>query len=403
MRDVEQWEGDFLAMKFDREQAVAKPYPDALIDMWTAGDKVMETERAADGVPKAKGKPAGKDAKPAAEGGAVAQGGESKQELSASLASGPVGLADFYEKSGAEGNNSTESGTQGLAIASRESSADTIGDMRSLERAYAQRLALVVRDRATGTWSLPAGECLEGEGMKQAAERVLRATFGDPSLLLYYPGNAPVGHWLRVYSPEEQQAKQCYGEKIFFYRADIGRGRFRLPREGEAGFRSPATFPYDDFRWLTRDEMEGVMTGGSRPLWKYLHQVVGLGAGEEYARAQAWKSKVAGQKGGSIQAGTAVRVHRVSKQKRLGYRLPAIATRKHAELAAAPWDKEGVKEAAWADLSRTWWQRRKEGRARGVALRQDLATPSQQTLLTARMAAARAALGTGKQQPALMA
>jgi hypothetical protein len=399
MRDVEQWEADFLTMKYDREQAVAKLYPDALIDLWTAGDKVMETERGGESTGKPKGKGAAKDAKAAAEVVADGDAVENKEEAVAALPTGPLGLVDFYEKSGAEANT-TDSGAKGLALASRESSADSINDVRSLERAYSQRLALVVRDRASGNWTLPGGERFEGEPMKQAAERALRTTFGDHSLLLYYPGNAPVGHWLKVYTPEEQAAKQCYGEKVFFYRAEIGRGRFRLPKEGESGFRSQDTFPYDDFRWLTRDEMEGVFTGGSRPLWKYLHQVVGLGAGEEFARATAWKAKLqAGRQ--SMQKASGVRAWRVKMQRRNGYRLPAIATRAHADLAAQPWDKSGAKEKAWAELSAAWWQRRRDGRARTALITKQLATPSQQILLTARMASQ--AQTAAKQQTVIMA
>lgn len=393
MRDLEEWETNFLTLKWEREQVLGKLYPEALIDQWTAGDKVMETDRADSGGKDKRPKGGAKDAAggagsaDGAEGQAAAAAVEEATAAKTRAKQANVALSDFYEKTDMQMSNSSD-GAKGLAIAPRESSADTIGDMRSLERAYSQRLALLVRDKGTGRWSLPSGVRMEGEPMRQAAERSLRALFGDAALLAWYVGGAPVGHLLRVYSPAEQAALSCYGEKVFIYRAEIVKGRFRLPKEGETGPRAPSVFPYDDFMWLSRDEMEGVMGSGGdggRATWKYLHQVVGLGAGEEATRAQAWKDRCA-KRGVTLAEASGRRAERVRKQLRLGFRLPAIASRGAAELSARVWDAQGGKAADVKDASTAYYARVRDCRARSEQLRQQLSTPSKQKLIAAQMA-----------------
>lgn len=244
-------------------------------------------------------------------------------------------MGDFYDRASAATSSGTEERHSGLTVAPRESSADEINDIRSLDRAYTQRLFLLLKDKTTGEWVLPRAEKLDGEYMVQAAERGVRNLFSDPSLQVWYPGRAPIGHWFRVYSPDEQQKKQCYGEKVFIYRAEIMGGRFRMPRTGPAASadpRDPDTFEYSDFSWLSRDESETVL---ERPFYKYLHQIVGAGAGEEFARRQKWLEKVH-KHGLTIDQASGRRNHRIEQDRKTAGRLPAVATRAQAELAAKP-------------------------------------------------------------------
>jgi hypothetical protein len=402
MRDLEPWESDFMELRAQRESAFAKPYPKELIDMWTAGDRVMENEEGAGG---GGGKDAGKDggeegAAAAAAGGgkggkgqkkggggggpaaaaaaAAAPAPEEAAAAAASRAPAPAAqLDDFYEKSDGAGGGAAASSA--VALAPRVSAADKIGDTRSLDRAYSSRLLLLVRAAEGGKWGLPAAAAHEGEPLVQAAERGLRAAFGAGAHLeVWYAGRAPVGHWLRAYPPEEAAARGCYGERVFVYRAELLEGRFRMPSLREGGGEGCA---YDDFHWLTRDETEAYL---ERALFKYVHQVAGAGAGEEFARNAAWRGALGGA---SVAGAVRGRALRVAAHKRL--RLPAVATAEQARVAALPWGPEKVaalqREAAGREA------RAAEQRLRGQAAHEMLKLRPRVEAVRAALAAARAA------------
>jgi len=384
LRDLDSWESNFLAFAADRRKKEAKQYPQALLDIWTANERVVgggggsgnekseassegssaasspavtDKDKAATGkgkgasaggAPPGKSNVAGNAEKTPLTAAASAASSSTKKASSSSSSSsvspgGKVSLGSFYDQGGsasASSQGSNADAMSGLQVTSRTTAADQIGDLRSLDRAYSQRLVLVVRDRASGEWILPAGERLEGEPMQQAAERSMKEYFSQGAQAnsapptLWYVGQTPIGHWLRVYSPEMQAKTKCYGEKVFFYRAELQSGRFRLPKE-------TSSFPYDDFYWLTRDETEKVLP---RPFYKYAHQMIGSGAGEEIARAEAWRQGLKDQKMGGAVVGVPIknavsrRFKRVSRAKANGLRLKVIATNADAELAASPRD-----------------------------------------------------------------
>jgi hypothetical protein len=370
LRDLETWESSFLTFADDKRKKEAKQYPQALLDIWTAnervvgggtretkdvssssttGDNVTPTATSADKVSTGKGKGVtlsssapGKPTNVVNEKNPNANAATKKATPDVTLQAGKVSLGSFYDQGGSSSSNSmgvNADAMSGLQVTSRTTAADQIGDLRSLDRAYSQRLVLVVRDRATGEWILPAGERLEGEPMQQAAERSMKEYFAQGAQAssappnLWYVGQTPVGHWLRVYSPDMQAKTKCYGEKIFFYRAEILSGRFRLPKEPMS-----STLPFDDFYWLTRDETEKVFP---RPFYKYAHQMIGGGAGEEIARSEAWRNGLKSEKMGNtlgvpIKNAVARRFKRVNRAKANGVRLKVIATSADAELAASP-------------------------------------------------------------------
>ena len=236
-------------------------------------------------------------------------------------------------------------------------------------------------------WGVPAGEARAGEPLVQAAERSLRGMFGEEAgahLQVWYPSPAPIGHALTAYPPALAAARQCYGERVFFYRAEILGGRFRLP---EAGQPPRPGCPYSDYHWLTRDEAEAYLP---RPAFKYLHQIVGSGAGEEAARSEQWQAKLAAR-GWSLARGTAARVKRVQAARVQHFtRLRAVATREQGLLAAAPWGEEG-KGLALAAAAHAYHERRREQRARGLASRQALAQRPRVEAIRAALVAARQA------------
>jgi hypothetical protein len=429
LRDVEAWEADFLAFSADRRAKEAKQYPQALLDLWTAN------ERAVGGGSGSGAAPAGADAAPAAAGeesaasagaaaagaasaagsdGKAAKGGKAKGAASApakgapattgpsasgaapaasssprassppsSAALAPAGLEGFYERGSAMSAGGGASEAVGLQATARVTAADQIGDRRSLDRAYSQRLVLVVRDRATGEWGLPGSDRLEGEPMQQAAERWMRACFsaGAPAAEqpnLWYVGQTPVGHWLRVYPREMQVERGCYGEKVFFYRAEILSGRFRLPK-------TPASSPYDDFMWLSRDETEGVFP---RPFYKYAYQMIGAGAGEEAERSAAWRKSLE-KEDAPVANAVARRARRVQRGSARGLRLRVIATTADAELAASALSSKERNARVKATVDR-FHERVRESRAISATLRKGLRTLPAVELLRARLASASA-------------
>jgi len=304
MRDVEEWEADFMEMAMARRQATAKRYPQQLIDMITASSTVVEG---------------------GGEGGSKggAGGGGEEEDGGSGGGGGGGGLASFYDRSAAAKSSTATESSGAMTAAPRESAADKIKDVRSLDRAYTHRLVMLLRNAATGGWELPGGEVLEGEKLRSAAERSLRGALSvEGELDVWFVGHAPIGHAHVVYDAATQAATGRYGARVFYYRAELLGGRPRL-----------ATPSHDDFAWLTRDETEGYLP---RPAYKYLHQVFGSGPGEEVARREAWQTRIAAA-GLTPAAATGRRHFRVRAARTAGTRLPAVVTAKEAASAAAKW------------------------------------------------------------------
>lgn len=194
---------------------------------------------------------------------------------------------------------------------------------------------------------------------------------------------------LRENPPDVAAATGTFGAKVFIYRAEIIAGRFRLPAAG--GGR------YSDFGWYTRDEAEAVL---ARPQWKYLHQVMAAGAGEEYAREAAWRKRVEAR-GLTVAQATGRRAYRVNKARlghaqwlatgaprTAGYRMPAIATRAQAAVAALPWKGDvgarAAKARALVEAGDAFHARVADQRKRSAVLRRELATPTAATVAALR-------------------
>lgn len=409
MRDVEDWEADFASLAWTRKQAKAKRYPQQLIDMITASSTVVEgggeagsaTGGGSDyssigqvvgGGESSTGKGKKKDAAAAAAASSgaasgatessktqapVASGSSSASDAAApdaasstsgtgndsgSSSSAPTGLSSFYDRGSSSRSTSTDESSGAMTAAPRESMADKIGDVRSLDRAYTQRLVLLVRSRGDGVWGFPCGVALGGEALRSAAERHLRAAVAvDPELDLWFVGHSPIGHSLEVFTPAEQTASGAYGAKVFYYRVELLGGRPKLEEDSR----------YDDFVWVTRDEAEKYL---SRPLYKYAHQIIGSGPGEEFTRHETWHSKVQA-KGITVAQAAGRKNFRVTSARLAGLRLPVIATQAQAAAASLKWDdssKAGVYKSEFA----AFHARRKVASAQSAAYQAALAIPT---------------------------
>jgi large subunit ribosomal protein L46 len=128
--------------------------------------------------------------------------------------------------------------------ASRITEADTKNDRHSLERHLPNSMYLIVkRNRADNAWQFPQGKVLDTEkSMREVAERVLDRAGGK--FRRWFISNAPIGYYCYEYPEEIQKARNQYGAKVFFYRAQLIAGSIKLE-----------TKLYKDYAWVTRDEV----------------------------------------------------------------------------------------------------------------------------------------------------
>ncbi|KAL3419162.1 50s ribosomal subunit l30 [Phlyctema vagabunda] len=128
----------------------------------------------------------------------------------------------------------------------RITEADRTRDLKRLDRKLGRTLYLVVR-RADGNWGFPSGPLIGKENLHQAAERILVQSAG-PNMNTWVVGHAPITHFIR--QPFFKTAKSDFeraGEKTFFLKGRIMAGQADLKNN---------VFGVQDFRWLTKQELE---------------------------------------------------------------------------------------------------------------------------------------------------
>lgn len=133
---------------------------------------------------------------------------------------------------------------EGYSPAPRETEADRIGDIRTLDRKLKTRVFLAVQEN--NKWAFPCAVAEENETLLDAAKRATAESVGT-DLVLYCPSNCPMAVDTVVYSEEEQNKKEnsgFIGQKVFY---------FRIQRhEGDV---EEHAMSVDDFAWLDKDEM----------------------------------------------------------------------------------------------------------------------------------------------------
>ncbi|KAG8890572.1 54S ribosomal protein L17 mitochondrial [Tulasnella sp. 332] len=112
----------------------------------------------------------------------------------------------------------------------RESEADKIGDVQSLDRSGERNLYLVVKTKQ-GIWKLPQAVAASGDALHVAARKQLIQQCGE-AMDTWIVGRQPVG----FYEDEE---------KIFFFKAHIFAGQVSRDTSSDM----------EDFAWLTKQEI----------------------------------------------------------------------------------------------------------------------------------------------------
>ncbi|KAF9136122.1 54S ribosomal protein L17 mitochondrial [Mortierella sp. 14UC] len=130
----------------------------------------------------------------------------------------------------------------------RITDADRKNDVRSLERALARTLYLIVKKpRDQHTWQFPQGGVRVCENLQEATGRELSEECGS-NMDLWFVGRVPIGHYQYNF-PKDFVAKSdtptVKGAKVFFMKAHIFAGQVQVDNKEIV-----------DFAWVTKQEMK---------------------------------------------------------------------------------------------------------------------------------------------------
>ncbi|KAG0046778.1 54S ribosomal protein L17 mitochondrial [Gryganskiella cystojenkinii] len=131
----------------------------------------------------------------------------------------------------------------------RVTEADRKNDVRSLERALARTLYLIVKKpREQHAWQFPQGGVRVVENLQEAAGRELQEECGS-NMDLWFVGRVPVGHYNynfpKEYVNSPENTASVKGAKVFFMKAHIFAGQVQVDNKEVV-----------DFAWVTKQEMK---------------------------------------------------------------------------------------------------------------------------------------------------
>ncbi|KAF9391189.1 54S ribosomal protein L17 mitochondrial [Podila verticillata] len=134
-----------------------------------------------------------------------------------------------------------------IAFNDRVTEADRKNDVRSLERALARTLYLIVKKpREQHAWQFPQGGVHVCENLQEAAGRELQEECGS-NMDLWFVGRVPIGHYNykvpNVAMTDSTSAPT--GAKVFFMKAHIFSGQVKVDNKEIV-----------DFAWVTKQEMK---------------------------------------------------------------------------------------------------------------------------------------------------
>lgn len=129
---------------------------------------------------------------------------------------------------------------QKIQLNSRTTEADRLNDVKSTNRKLEETLILLMEHKlgSDKLMLLPQGKRLDGETMRQTAERVLQDRCDGIDVTFY--GNAPCGFYKWKYPVD--QRKESVGVKLFIYRSAYKKG-------GISDTKSK-------FEWLNKEELQ---------------------------------------------------------------------------------------------------------------------------------------------------
>lgn len=129
-------------------------------------------------------------------------------------------------------------------FSSRLTEADEKKDTKSLKRKLEENLVLVTKQKFGNDdlWILPQGLWIDGETLKETAERVVKESFGNNINVKFY-GNAPCGFYKFKYPKEKRDQSNVEGAKVFFFKATLLDGS--IEKKGA----------WTDYEWATVQEM----------------------------------------------------------------------------------------------------------------------------------------------------
>ncbi|KAF9541230.1 54S ribosomal protein L17 mitochondrial [Mortierella hygrophila] len=130
----------------------------------------------------------------------------------------------------------------------RITDADRKNDVRSLERALARTLYLIVKKpRDQHAWQFPQGGVRVCENLQEATGRELSEECGS-NMDLWFVGRVPVGHYQYNFSKDfvaKSSNTAVKGAKVFFMKAHIFAGQVQVDNKEVV-----------DFAWVTKQEMK---------------------------------------------------------------------------------------------------------------------------------------------------
>lgn len=131
-----------------------------------------------------------------------------------------------------------------IKLASRITEADEKKDTKSLNRKLEENLILVTKQKLgkEDFWILPQGLWINGESLRETAERTIKESCGNNLKVRFY-GNAPCGFYKYKYPKEKREQSDIEGAKIFFFKATLLDGNIEKKST------------WTDYEWATVKEL----------------------------------------------------------------------------------------------------------------------------------------------------
>lgn len=130
-------------------------------------------------------------------------------------------------------------------LSSRLTTADEKNDKKLINRKLEENLVLLIKQKLghEDFWILPQGLWVNGETLRETAERILLESCGNGLKVRFY-GNAPCGFYKYKYPKEKRVQSGVEGTKIFFFKAALLSGN--IEKKGN----------WTDYEWITVKELD---------------------------------------------------------------------------------------------------------------------------------------------------